>query len=231
MRSLLVMVVVVAACGNDGKDGVQPKVDAGSIDAFVDPFRDAPATSTVQVTVSGKVTAPSTTGSMPLASVKIVAYRNADETTPIGTTTSDGAGNYSLTVQTNGESIDGYLVASLTDYLDTYLYPPYPLTMDFSNASVLMISQATLETLSNLAGGDQQPGNGLIGLVVTDAGRSVCSAEQDGDDDAHRWRRLLVQRAARSGHGQGDATDADARISWRKGSPRRADDDGHRSLR
>ena len=152
MRSLLVMVVVVAACGNDGKDGIQPKTDAataGSADAFVDPFRDAPATTTVQVTVSGKVTAQGTTGSTPLTGVTIVAYRNSDtdENMPLGMTTSDGAGNYTLTAQTNGESIDGYLKASRTGYLDTYLYPPYPLTMDFSNASVLMVSQGTFETL------------------------------------------------------------------------------------
>lgn len=179
MRSLLVMVVVVAACGNDGKDGNQTQSDAptgGSADAFVDPFHDAPATTTIQVTVSGKATGQTASGSTPLTGVTITAYRNADENTPLATTTSDGAGNYTITVQTNGESIDGFLKASRQGYLDTYLYPPYPLMMDFSNASIVMVSQATFDALGTLAQANQQPGKGVIGLVVTDGNAPVGSA-------------------------------------------------------
>jgi hypothetical protein len=83
-------------------------------------------------------------------------------------TTTDGNGDYTITVETMGESIDGYLKATRQGYLDTYLYPPYPLMMDYTNASILMVNQVTYESLSNLAHGDQQPGKGLVGLVVTD---------------------------------------------------------------
>ena len=170
------MVVLVAACGNDNKDGVKPNLDASQADAFVDPYRDAPPTSTVEVTVTGKATAQDAQGSMPLAGVTITAYRNADETTPIGMTMTDANGDYSITVQTHGESIDGFLQATLTGYLDTYLYPPYPLTMDFSNASIIMVTQGTYEALSNLTQSDQQAGNGLIGLVVTDGTTPLAGA-------------------------------------------------------
>lgn len=172
------MVVVVAACGNDGKDGVLPNGDASmnTVDAFVDPFRDAPATSTVEVTVSGRATAPMTTGSEPLAGVTITAYRNADESTALATTTTDANGDYSITVQTMGESIDGYLKATRAGYLDTYLYPPYPLTMDYANASILMIDEDTRDTLSNLAQGNQLPGEGLVGLVVTNGTAPISGA-------------------------------------------------------
>lgn len=170
MRRLLVTVVLVAACGNDNKDGVLPNVDASTTmsDAFVDPYRDAPPTSTIEVTVSGQATGRDQNGSTPLTGVVITAYRNADETTPIGMTTSDGSGNYTITVQTNGESIDGFLKATRTGYLDTYLYPPYPLTMDFANASIIMVTQGTWDALGTLGAANQQPGNGIIGLIVTD---------------------------------------------------------------
>jgi hypothetical protein len=169
------MVVLVAACGNDNKDGVLPHIDA-SADSFVDPYRDAPPTSTVEVTVSGRATAPSMTGSMPLTGVVITAYRNADEATPLAMTTTDGNGDYTITIQTMGESIDGYLKATRTGYLDTYLYPPFPLMMDYSNASILMVTEGTYGTLSTLAQGDQQVGKGLVGLVVTDGTAPVAGA-------------------------------------------------------
>lgn len=172
------MVVLVAACGNDGKDGVQPKLDGSmqTIDAFVDPFRDAPATSTVEVTVSGRVTNQDAQGSAPLAGVTITAYRNADENTALATTTSDVNGDYTITVQTNGESIDGFLRATHTGHLDTYLYPPYPLMMDFANASIIMVTQSTYDALSTLAQANQQPGKGVIGLVVTNGTAPVSNA-------------------------------------------------------
>jgi hypothetical protein len=176
MRSVLVTVVLVAACGNDNKDGVLPKVDASSSDSFIDPYRDAPPTSTVEVTVSGRATAPSTSGSMPLTGVVITAYRNANESTPLATTTTDGNGDYTITIQTMGESIDGFLKATRTGYLDTYLYPPFPLTMDYNNASILMVTQGVYETLGTLAQGNQQAGNGLVGLVVTDGTAPVADA-------------------------------------------------------
>jgi hypothetical protein len=172
----LVGVLVVVACGSDGKD-------KGSTDASVNngpdakQFNDGPPTMTVEVTVSGQATARDTSGATPLQGVTIEAFRNANEATPIATTTTDAQGNYTLTIQTNGEAIDGFLKASTNGYKVTYLYPPYPLMMDFDMASVIMVTQETYEALSNISSGGQQPGMGLIGMVVTDGTTPVAGAK------------------------------------------------------
>jgi hypothetical protein len=172
---VLISVVVAAGCGSDGKD-------KGSTDASVNngpdakQFNDAPPTMTVEITVSGQATARDQSGAVPAAGVTIEAFRNGNESTPIATTTTDASGNYSLTIQTNGESIDGFLKAAKTGFKITYLYPPYPLMMDFGMASVIMVTPTTYDALSNISGGGQQPGNGLIGMVVTDGTNPVAGA-------------------------------------------------------
>jgi len=166
---------VLVGCGSDGKDkgSTDANVNNGP-DAFQ--FRDAPPTQTVMVTVSGQATERTQAGATPLAGVSIKAFRNADENTPLGMTTSDAQGNYSITAMTNGEAIDGYLQATKQGYLDTYLYPPYPLMMDYNNAPVIMLTQQTFDTLSNIAQGAQMPGKGFIALVVTDGTNPVGGA-------------------------------------------------------
>jgi hypothetical protein len=179
MRTTRVALILVAffGCGNDGKD-------KGGSDANNPPgpdatqFLDAPPTMTAQVTVSGQATERTAQGSGPVQGVLIEAFRNSNETTPIAMTTTDAQGMYSITVDTNGESLDGFLKASKSGFVTTYLYPPYPLMMDFANASVIMITSGTYDALCNLgqamcAHGD---GQGLIGLIVTDGTNPVGGA-------------------------------------------------------
>ncbi len=173
----LVCLWLASGCGNDGKD-------KGGTDASVNPgpdakqFLDAPPTETVEITVSGQATERTSQGSTAAQGVLIEAFRNSDESTPIAMTTTDAQGNYSLTIQTNGESIDGFLKATKNGFVTTYLYPPYPLMMDFANASVLMITPATYDALCNLAQAmcARGDGVGLIGLVVTDGTNPVAGA-------------------------------------------------------
>lgn len=172
--SLALVCAAVIGCGDDG-GGNSNTSDANSgPDAKV--FRDAPPTNNATVMISGQVSERSQSGAVLVPGVTIAAYRNADESTPIAMTTSDAQGNYTLVVQTMGESIDGFLKATKTGYLETYLYPPYPIAMDFNMASVIMVTQFTYDTLSNVAGGNQQPGNALVGLVVTDGTNPVAGA-------------------------------------------------------
>ena len=131
-------------------------------------FLDAAPTTVTQVTVSGTASILSTTGSDPANGVLIEAFRNSDETNRIAFTTSDSSGNYSITIQTNGEAIDGFLKATLAGHKDTYLYPPYPLTADFDQASVIMVTPDTYDDLNTFAQGNQMAGKALIGAVVTD---------------------------------------------------------------
>lgn len=164
-----VLLLALVACGNSGKDGTSntdASMGGGGPDAKQ--FLDAAPTSVTQVTISGSAAILSTGGSDPAAGVLIEAFRNADEATRIAFTTTDSAGDYSITIQTNGEAIDGFLKATLAGHKITYLYPPYPLTADFDQASVIMVTQDTYETLSSIAQGNQMDGKGLIGAVVTD---------------------------------------------------------------
>lgn len=165
----------LGACGDDGGGGGgNADASVGGPDAFVQ--QDAPPTTTVEVTVSGTASERNAQGGGVLADVKIEAFRNANEGMPIATTMTDGFGNYSLTIQTMGESIDGYLKASRAGFLDTYLFPPYPLMMDFSEATVIMVTEQTYDALSTLTQANQDPTKAVIGLVVTDGMTPVAGA-------------------------------------------------------
>src|SRR5688500_16234207 len=103
MRTTWVALLCVAAigCGDDGGGGGGGgTVDAAPSGPDAKQFLDGQPTMTVMVTVSGTAEEISTSGATPLAGVTIEAFRNANETTPIGTTTTDAQGNYTLTVAT-----------------------------------------------------------------------------------------------------------------------------------
>jgi hypothetical protein len=107
---------------------------------------------------------------MPLADVTIAAFANTDENTPVATATTDASGNYMLTIMTNGTALDGYLKATTSGYLDTYLYPPAPITADFSGASINMVTSNTFDLLANtLCRANQTAANGTIAVEVVDA--------------------------------------------------------------
>ncbi len=178
MRNLWVALIsagFVVGCGSDGKD-------KGSSDASVNngpdakQFLDAPPTQNLMITISGQATTRDQNGATPAAGVKIEGFRNSDENTPIAMTMTDAQGNYSLTIQTNGEAVDGFLKATKTGLKDTYLYPPYPLAMDYANAPVIMVTPSTYDTLSTIAQANQQPGNAVVALVVTDGTNPVGGA-------------------------------------------------------
>src|SRR5687768_761255 len=121
MRNWVLVCVALAGCGSDdkGNGGGNADANGGGGGADAKQFLDAPATTVTEVTVSGTATERDAQGGGVLAGVIIEAYRNANEGTPIAMTTTDGFGKYSLTIQTNGESIDGYLKATKTGLLTT----------------------------------------------------------------------------------------------------------------
>lgn len=150
MRTLVLGLAVLAACGDDGGSA-----DASNIPAMV--------------TISGTATSRST-NSMMLANVAVAAYRTGMEATPVATTMTDANGNYTLMVPTNGRPLDGFIKATLGSYLDTYLYPPTALTADFTGASINMITSGTLDLLANtVCNANQLTTNGVIALLVVDA--------------------------------------------------------------
>lgn len=160
---LLAALAVTAACG--GSDGA--------------PMNTADAPPAAQtVNISGTATSRDASGGSPLAGVTIGAYANTDESTPVAMATTDASGNYTLTITTNGTALDGYLKATISGYLDTYLYPPAPITADFAGASINMVTQNTFDLLSNtLCRANQTSSNGAIAVEVVDgAGMTVQGA-------------------------------------------------------
>jgi hypothetical protein len=114
-------------------------------------------------------------GSGPLAGVAISAYSNTDEATAVATATTDQSGNYTLDVTTNGKALDGYIKASIASYLDTYLYAPAPLAADYAGASMNLVTESTLETLSSLCHHGITNAMGVVGLEVVDKAGTVVS--------------------------------------------------------
>lgn len=155
MKSIALALVLLSACGDDGGGG------GGSVDAPA-----APA----MITVSGTATKREGTTSSAAAGVMVEAYKNSDPNTAVVTATTDAAGMYSLVIPTGGVAVDGYLKATLSGFLDTYLYPPKPLAEDFASASLNMINDSTLGLLSGtLCGASQDAAKGVIAVLVVDA--------------------------------------------------------------
>src|SRR5262249_21468741 len=79
-------------------------------------------------------------------------------------------GNFSLVIPTMGAPIDGFIKATKTGYVDTYLYPPAPLIADFNMASVNMLTPSNFGLLSGtLCRATQDAAKGTIAVLVEDA--------------------------------------------------------------
>lgn len=180
------LLFTLGACGGSsstpdapGGNGADAGIDATPADAG-GPFdclgKPLPTTAPANVTISGTTEQVTLGGAQPLPSTMVAAYPNAGGA-PIATATSDATtGNYSLSAPTGGTPLDGYVLgrhaaSGSTTYLDTYLYPPHPLTADQTQGVILMLtsgSNGTLSALSGLAGVTQDENKGVIGLIVAD---------------------------------------------------------------
>ena len=155
MRTTLILCLfALGACGDDGGGGTA----------------DAPPMAPAMITVSGTATKREGTSSSAAAGVMVNAYKNSDPNTSMAMATTDAAGMYSIVITTGGVAVDGFLKATLTGFLDTYLYPPKALVADFASASLNMVNQSTLDLLSGtLCGMTQDGAKGLVAVLVVDA--------------------------------------------------------------
>src|SRR5882757_5170150 len=165
MRTYLWPIVALGAVlvGCGGSSSSKPPDSGSDIDAKV--FLDAPVNVPAMITVSGIAAKRGLGASTTLAGVSIGAYRTGNDATPEVTATTDAQGKYTLVITTNGVPLDGYIKATTTGLLDTYLYPPSPLVADFATAQDNMVDQSTFYTLSNITGAGQQPTNGFIAIA------------------------------------------------------------------
>lgn len=125
---------------------------------------DAPVPSTF--TISGTATSRSSNGSNPEAGVTIEAYAKADENTPIATATTDAAGNFSLTITSSGDALDGFLKGTKNGFTTSYLYPPRPVGGDLAMVPMNMLTTNNFDLLYTIAQVTPTPGTSVIGMIV-----------------------------------------------------------------
>ena len=151
MKKLIALLFVAAACGGGGGD------DDGNVDAPV-----APTT----VTITGVASSRGLGGATPEAGVAIAAYATSDENTALAMATTDAAGAFTLTINTGGTAINGFLKATKSGFTTSYLYPPAPITGNLMMVPMNMLSTQNFGTLSTLAQANQMNGKGVIGVLV-----------------------------------------------------------------
>lgn len=182
--------LILVACGDNGGgsssddaaigDDAQPQpIDASTIDA-----PPAPA----MITITGTAVSRGLGGTTPVVGATIGGYRNSNDTTPIAMTTTNAQGAFTLTVVTGGVALDGYLKATASGMVDTYLYPPSPIAAD-TTAPINMVATNDRMLLYTFAQVSEVPGSGLIALVVVNgstaqstpvAGAAVASTPASG---------------------------------------------------
>jgi hypothetical protein len=150
------LVVAAAACGG----GTTKTVDAPNV----------PAT----INISGVASERSLSGTTPVAGAVVAAYSNSAPSTVVVMTMTDTAGMYTLAIPTMGKPVDGFVKATKTGYMDTYLYAPAPLTADFASASINMLTPSNFGLLSGtLCAANQSATMGTVAVEVVDTANAT----------------------------------------------------------
>lgn len=149
LTRIAICLLPLMACGGDAA----PTPDGSNVPAMV--------------IVSGVVSEITAQGRVPTAGVSLSAFKEGG-TTALATGTSDASGNFSLSIPTGGVALDGYVLAHIPNYMDTYLYPPAPLTAD-RTVPVFILKPATFGAAGALAQVSQTAGKAWIGVQAIDA--------------------------------------------------------------
>ena len=174
------LVLALAACSSSGNPMMGDDDDTPTPDSMI------PNPTPGMLRLSGQATETGLGGTSPVDGVAVAAFAKGDENTVLASGTTDADGNYTLTIEYEGDAYDGYVKATKDGYMDLYQYPPQALTADSSDGNFNMITPGNKNQLNNIANGGQQPGMGLIGLMVADeqgnpvAGATVSSTPASG---------------------------------------------------
>ncbi len=170
--------------GGDGSHDAAPAPDAPS-----GPFGCAgaalPSTAPASLTITGTVSTVGLNGVEMIDGATIRTFRRSGGNA-MATATTGGDGSYTLSVDTGGTPIDGYVRASANSYLDTDLFPPAPLAASSDAGVFVMLNQFGLDYAANLAGIQLEDDTAVIGILVLDcdgtalAGATV-SSNRGGD--------------------------------------------------
>jgi hypothetical protein len=134
------------------------------------------------ITISGQAIVQGQSSSSPQAGVAIAVYATGNDSTALATATTDSSGNYSLQLPTHGQPVDGYIKATMSGLVDTYVYPPAPMSADSSNATASMVSTDDYSGLVGIEGADSS--NGMIILDVLDASLAPVSGAKVSSNPA-----------------------------------------------
>lgn len=147
--------LILAACGaNTGGTGDDD-----------DTMADAAVTPTM-LKLTGTATEQGQGGSTPLADATISVYKASDEATALATAMTDSAGNWTITLTTDGKPQDVFAKATKANYVDAYAYPPAPLTKD-TTVDINTMTTSTFNLLLTFSGASSS--KGVITMVVLDA--------------------------------------------------------------
>ena len=128
-----------------------------------------PTTAPDPIVISGFTDQVTGIGVFPEAGVKLDAYVNGD-VSPRATVTSDAQGAFSLNVPSGGTANSGYLLATKTGLVPTYLYAATAVYMNLPGSTDVIVSGQTIGNLTNAAGVTQDPTKGLISVQIIDCG-------------------------------------------------------------
>ncbi len=148
----------------------------GMTGAFACEGMPLPTTAPAMVKLAGVTQTEGLGGPQIVANATVAVFQGAS-VTPVATTTSDAQGKYSVTLSTGGTPLDGYAHVTAPSYLDTYLYPPKPIAADITNATGLLLNTNTFMLVQSFESVTETPGDGFIGIVVSDCdGNPVAGA-------------------------------------------------------
>ncbi len=99
----------------------------GAMGAFSCMGQPFPTTGNQTVTISGLMA--KLDNGMFVAGATVGGYANGS-TSPIITTTTDSSGHFTVTINTFGQALSGYVKATASGVLDAYVYPQAPITKD-----------------------------------------------------------------------------------------------------
>ncbi len=124
------------------------------------------------IVIAGTVQEGSTSGINPMTqSAHVAAHLSADDGLLVE---GDFTGDFTLTDPTDSATaIDAYLAATSNNFIDTYVYPPYPIYESLSGTPIIMVSTTIFGLLPILTGVTQTAGNGVMIVAVTDCNQDT----------------------------------------------------------
>lgn len=160
LHALVVVIAAGTACGGGNST----------------PAADAPPNVAATINASGTTKEITASGRTPKAGVTVASFKEG-ATAATSMTTSDASGNFTLAIPTMNMPVDGYLLAQISGFKDSYIYPAAPLVADKSGIPVLVLTAQTFDAAFAFAQVSRTPGSGFVGVQVIDAsGASVAGA-------------------------------------------------------